>query len=292
MEEYRRLSDEELSRMLKLYNIPHGPVVGSTRKLYEKKIYEYESQRTKLPPGTIGSYQHAEDFESDAYDSNQDEEGSLEDIDFDNYYEESYSTTKTYGEFDDTSANPVVKAKTSFLETLPSARRGSDSAKGPTYHLRQRVQFPRGPLRQILILIITALFSWMRENILCPSAQEEDLDTDPRYYSQDSGAYRNIYYRPITDSAPDSSFYSGPVVSSSTPVSSTSPSFRWYTHPSGVEARQAIRAGQGYGAEIGKNGRMVSLWVQFLLFLGFALFLAFFYYFMQAGDDNPFRLRN
>ncbi|KAM8965856.1 emerin isoform X2 [Sarcophilus harrisii] len=270
MEEYRRLSDEELSRMLKLYNIPHGPVVGSTRKLYEKKIYEYESQRTKLPPGTIGSYQHAEDFESDAYDSNQDEEGSLEDIDFDNYYEESYSTTKTYGEFDDTSANPVVKAKTSFLETLPSARRGSDSAKGPTYHLRQR----------------------MRENILCPSAQEEDLDTDPRYYSQDSGAYRNIYYRPITDSAPDSSFYSGPVVSSSTPVSSTSPSFRWYTHPSGVEARQAIRAGQGYGAEIGKNGRMVSLWVQFLLFLGFALFLAFFYYFMQAGDDNPFRLRN
>ncbi|XP_074134242.1 emerin isoform X2 [Sminthopsis crassicaudata] len=251
MEDYRRLSDEELSRMLKLYNIPHGPIVGSTRKLYEKKIYEYESQRTKLAPGTIGTYQHS--------------------VDFDNYYEESYSTTKTYGEFDDASANPIVKAKTSFLETLPSTRHGSESATGPTYHIRQRI----------------------RENILCPSAQEENVDTDPLYYSKGSGAYQHVsYYRSIPDSSPDSSFYSGPMVSSSTPVSSTSPTFRWYTQPSGVEARQAIRAGQGYGAEIGRNGRMVPIWVQFLLFLGFALFLAFFYYFMQAGDDNPFRLQN
>ncbi|XP_039366393.1 emerin [Mauremys reevesii] len=52
MERYRGLTDTELIAMLQRYGIPHGPVVGSTRKLYERKICEYESQRTKLsPPG-------------------------------------------------------------------------------------------------------------------------------------------------------------------------------------------------------------------------------------------------
>ncbi|XP_074873674.1 emerin-like isoform X2 [Carettochelys insculpta] len=57
MERYRGLTDTELIGMLQRYGIQHGPVVGSTRKLYEKKIYEYESQRTKLhPPGGALSY--------------------------------------------------------------------------------------------------------------------------------------------------------------------------------------------------------------------------------------------
>uniref|UniRef100_A0A8C4YCS9 LEM domain-containing protein n=1 Tax=Gopherus evgoodei TaxID=1825980 RepID=A0A8C4YCS9_9SAUR len=52
MERYRGLTDTELIAMLRRYGIPPGPVVGSTRKLYERKICEYESQRTKLsPPG-------------------------------------------------------------------------------------------------------------------------------------------------------------------------------------------------------------------------------------------------
>uniref|UniRef100_A0A8C8RMA6 LEM domain-containing protein n=1 Tax=Pelusios castaneus TaxID=367368 RepID=A0A8C8RMA6_9SAUR len=57
MQRYTGLTDTELIAMLKRYNIPHGPIVGSTRKLYERKIYEYETQRTKLSPlGRTVSY--------------------------------------------------------------------------------------------------------------------------------------------------------------------------------------------------------------------------------------------
>ncbi|XP_068919900.1 emerin [Petaurus breviceps papuanus] len=272
MEDYRRLSDQELVRLLKLYNIPHGPIVGSTRKLYEKKIYEYESQRTKLSPGIVtSSYQYPEDFESNAYGSRQDEDEDMEEVDYDNYYEESYSTTKTYGE-SDTAAIPVAKTRTSFQEPLPSTSYSSDSAKAPTYHLRQRI----------------------RENILYPLGQEENIDSDSAYFNRDSNAYQSVSHYRI-GSNPDSAFCSSPVVSSSftsTPVSSTSPSFRWYSLPPEVEARQAIRPAQDAGAKLGKNGRMVPFWVQLILFIGFALFLAFFYYFMQADDDNPFRLQH
>ncbi|XP_025066568.1 emerin [Alligator sinensis] len=46
MEQYQGLTDNELIAKLKSYQISHGPVVGSTRKLYEKKVYEVERQRT------------------------------------------------------------------------------------------------------------------------------------------------------------------------------------------------------------------------------------------------------
>uniref|UniRef100_A0A8C6YFM1 LEM domain-containing protein n=1 Tax=Naja naja TaxID=35670 RepID=A0A8C6YFM1_NAJNA len=52
MDEYKGMTDKELIARLKKYSIPHGPLVGSTRKLYEKKIYEYETERTQYPsPG-------------------------------------------------------------------------------------------------------------------------------------------------------------------------------------------------------------------------------------------------
>uniref|UniRef100_A0A803SM77 LEM domain-containing protein n=1 Tax=Anolis carolinensis TaxID=28377 RepID=A0A803SM77_ANOCA len=48
MEEYKGLTDNELIARLKKYNISHGPLVGTTRKLYEKKVYEYEKERKPL----------------------------------------------------------------------------------------------------------------------------------------------------------------------------------------------------------------------------------------------------
>ncbi|XP_064359548.1 emerin isoform X2 [Dromaius novaehollandiae] len=48
MQSYRGLTDKELLEKLKSCRIPHGPVVGSTRKLYEKKVYEYETQRSRV----------------------------------------------------------------------------------------------------------------------------------------------------------------------------------------------------------------------------------------------------
>lgn len=55
MDDYAVLSDAELAAVLRQYNIPHGPVVGSTRKLYEKKIFEYETQRRRLSPPNSSS---------------------------------------------------------------------------------------------------------------------------------------------------------------------------------------------------------------------------------------------
>ncbi|XP_034290146.1 emerin isoform X2 [Pantherophis guttatus] len=66
MDEYKGMTDKELIARLKKYSIPHGPVVGSTRKLYEKKIYEYETERTQYPsPG--GSVSHTEPATSQSY---------------------------------------------------------------------------------------------------------------------------------------------------------------------------------------------------------------------------------
>uniref|UniRef100_A0A8D2J074 LEM domain-containing protein n=1 Tax=Varanus komodoensis TaxID=61221 RepID=A0A8D2J074_VARKO len=66
MDEYKGLTDKELIARLKKYRIPHGPVVGSTRKLYEKKVYEYETERTQLSsPG--GSMSYTEPSSSESY---------------------------------------------------------------------------------------------------------------------------------------------------------------------------------------------------------------------------------
>uniref|UniRef100_A0A2K6F464 Emerin n=1 Tax=Propithecus coquereli TaxID=379532 RepID=A0A2K6F464_PROCO len=107
MDDYAVLSDAELAAVLRQYNIPHGPVVGSTRKLYEKKIFEYETQRRRLsPPNSSASFSyrfsdsHSASVGSDMYDLPKKEDALLYQSKGynDDYYEESYLTTRTYGE--------------------------------------------------------------------------------------------------------------------------------------------------------------------------------------------------
>ncbi|KAJ1095383.1 hypothetical protein NDU88_000548 [Pleurodeles waltl] len=135
MEQFKGMTDEELISALKKYSIPHGPVVGTTRKLYEKKIYEYETQRTKHSPskqtytysdsdsplyeskrydvlsregrsGGSPAYQLDESdsqfCERQQYDLPRDRDRISGRVSYqdkgDDYYSESYSTTKTYSE--------------------------------------------------------------------------------------------------------------------------------------------------------------------------------------------------
>lgn len=108
MDDYAVLSDTELAAVLRQYNIPHGPIVGSTRKLYEKKIFEYETQRRRLSPPNSSSSSFSYRFsdldsasvDSDMYDLPKKEDALLyQSKDYnDDYYEESYLTTRTYGE--------------------------------------------------------------------------------------------------------------------------------------------------------------------------------------------------
>ncbi|KAM5289948.1 emerin isoform 2-T2 [Glossophaga mutica] len=110
MDDYAVLSDAELAAVLRQYNIPHGPVVGSTRKLYEKKIFEYETQRRRLSPSNSNSSTSSFSFrfsdldsasvDSDMYDLPKKEDALLYQSKGynDDYYEESYLSTRTYGE--------------------------------------------------------------------------------------------------------------------------------------------------------------------------------------------------
>lgn len=254
MDDYAVLSDAELAAVLRQYNIPHGPVVGSTRKLYEKKIFEYETQRRRLSPPNSSSSSFSYRFsdsdsasvDSDMYDLPKKEDALLYQSKGynDDYYEESYLSTKTYGEPE-------------FMGPSKGFRQHSASlSDSDTFHHQVR-----------------------DDNLFC--SDEEGKDRERPVYGRD-GTYQNIaHYRPVSNISRSSlglSYY--PTSSSSSLVSSSSSSPLWLT-------RRAIRPEkQAHGAGLGQD-RQVPLWGLLLLFLVFAAFLLFVYYFMQAEDGNP-----
>ncbi|XP_061035232.1 emerin [Eubalaena glacialis] len=255
MDDYAVLSDAELAAVLRQYNIPHGPVVGSTRKLYEKKIFEYETQRRRLSPPNSStssfSYRFSDldsaSVDSDMYDLPKKEDALLYQSKGcnDDYYEESYLTTRTYGEPESVGTSKGFRQPSASL---------SDA---DTFHHQVR-----------------------EDNLF--SSEEEGKDRERPVYGRDS-AYQSIaHYRPVSNVSRSSlglSYY--PTSSTSAVSSSSSPPPSWLT-------RRAIRPEkQAPGAGLGQD-RQVPLWGQMLLFLVFAAFLLFVYYSMQAEDSNPF----
>lgn len=253
MDDYAVLSDTELAAVLRQYNIPHGPVVGSTRKLYEKKIFEYETQRRRLSPPNSSSSSFSHRFsdmdsgstDSDMYDLPKKEDALLYQSKGynDDYYEESYLTTKTYGEPES------MGMSKNFRPQLPGA---------DTFHQQ------------------------VRDAIVFSSSEEEGKDRERPTYGRD-GAYQSIaHYRPVSSVSRSSqglSYY--PTSSNSSVSSSSSSSPSWL-------ARRAIRPEkQAPAAALGQD-RHVPLWGQLLLFLIFVAFLLFVYYSIQAEEGNPF----
>ncbi|KAM4818388.1 emerin [Thomomys bottae] len=251
MDDYAVLSDTELAAVLRQYNIPHGPVVGSTRKLYEKKIFEYETQRRRLSPPNSSSFSYrfsdsdSASVDSDMYDLPKKEDALLYQSKGynDDYYEESYLTTKTYGEPESVGMSKGFRPTTSL----------SDS---DTLHHQVR-------------------------NDMFSLSEEEGKDRERPVYGRDS-AYQSIaHYRPVSNVSRSSLGLSYYPTSSTPPVSASSSSSSWLT-------RRAIRPEkQAPVAAIGHD-RQVPLWGQLLLFLLFAAFLLFVYYNMQAEEGNPF----
>ncbi|XP_006877260.1 PREDICTED: emerin [Chrysochloris asiatica] len=254
MDDYTGLSDAELVAVLRQYNIPHGPVVGSTRKLYEKKIIEYETQRRRLAPRNSSPYRFSSDFDSvsadsDKYDLPKKEDALLyQSKGYDgDYYEESYLSTRTYGQ----------------PESMDSGRdfrqSGASLSDADTFH------------RQV------------REDSLFTSSEEEDKERDCPSYTQDS-AYQNIaHYRPVSSisrGSLDLPYY--PTTSSTSSTSSSS-----YSPPSWL-ARRAIRPEKQAPSTALAHDRQVPFWGQLLLFLVFAAFLVFVYYSLQAEEGSPF----
>ncbi|KAM6143695.1 emerin [Erethizon dorsatum] len=250
MDDYSVLSDTELAAVLRQYNIPHGPVVGSTRKLYEKKIFEYESQRRRLsPPDSSASSYRFSDLDStssgsDMYDLPKKEDALLYQSKGynDDYYEESYLTTRTYGE-------PEAKG---FRQSATSL---SDR---DTFHHQVREE---------------SVFS-----------EEDGKDRERPMYGRDS-AYQSIaHYRPASGVSRGSlglSYYPSSLTSSGS-SSSAQPS--WLAR----RAIRPEKPASAAVATAAAQERQVPLWGQLLLFLVFAAFLLFVYYSMQAEEGSPF----
>ncbi|XP_077001009.1 emerin [Tamandua tetradactyla] len=258
MDDYAVLSDAELVAVLRQYNIPHGPIVGSTRKLYEKKIFEYETQRRRLsPPNSSSSSSFSYRFsdldsasvDSDMYDLPKKEDDLLYQSKGynDDYYEESYLSTETYGESSSGGTSEGFREPRTSLQDAD------------TFH--QQVQ----------------------DDNHFSSSEEESKERECPSYARDS-AYQSIaHYRPLSNMGRNSlgpSYYPTSSSTSSASSSSSSPP-SWLT-------RRAIRPEkQAPGAGLGQE-RQVPLWGQLLLFLVFAAFLVFVYYSMQAEEGNPF----
>ncbi|XP_072287173.1 emerin isoform X1 [Pyxicephalus adspersus] len=71
MNKFKNLSDAELINILQDYGIQHGPIVDSTRTLYEKKLYEYERQKKTFPGSAEPSYESRQKYSTREYDDNQ-----------------------------------------------------------------------------------------------------------------------------------------------------------------------------------------------------------------------------
>ncbi|XP_075434440.1 emerin isoform X1 [Ascaphus truei] len=100
MEQYKGMTDEELINTLKKYNIPHGPVVGTTRTLYEKKLCEIDRKKTKYSPtksfqSSSGSYGERTQYDLPRPEEYRRRTHQEEEVD-DERYQESYSVTKSF----------------------------------------------------------------------------------------------------------------------------------------------------------------------------------------------------
>ncbi|KAG8554416.1 hypothetical protein GDO81_003790 [Engystomops pustulosus] len=71
MEKFKNMTDDELIKTLRQYGINHGPIVGTTRTLYEKKLLQYEREKTKFPTST-SSYESREQYSRRDYDDSGD----------------------------------------------------------------------------------------------------------------------------------------------------------------------------------------------------------------------------
>ncbi|XP_077335183.1 emerin isoform X3 [Lithobates pipiens] len=60
MDKFKNLSDTELIKVLREYGINHGPIVDSTRTVYEKKLVEFERKKNAYP-SSADNYQSYEE---------------------------------------------------------------------------------------------------------------------------------------------------------------------------------------------------------------------------------------
>ncbi|XP_044299307.1 emerin-like isoform X1 [Varanus komodoensis] len=274
MDEYKGLTDKELIARLKKYRIPHGPVVGSTRKLYEKKVYEYETERTQLSsPG--GSMSYTEPSSSESY--TRETFLSPRSRDDFSYGREALGSTRTY------------------------LRENYDSPREDEYYTEYRSED------------LSPTKSYLGHNYGLTHHEEHSTyapeDWDGNSSEASTSSYRRYVSSFDTDTSPGSVSARRPIgepfpYSSGqmdVPTKRDSSSYQSIFHGKssgfsslGVEPRRAIHPErQAQAADVSDRNaegkRYLPLWPQLLLFALLTGFLAFTYFFLQGNaDDNPF----
>nr|XP_056712187.1 emerin-like [Euleptes europaea] len=271
MDEYSGLTDKELIARLKKYAIPHGPVVGTTRKLYERKIYEFETERTKHPGRSEAYIEPTSSSHS--------------------YTRETFVSPRSKEDFN-YGREALGSTKRSLIESYNSARNeeytdcGDEGKRGVGPWVTFPFQFDK----------LSVSLSFTPEWDANPS---EGSTSSYRYKSSlGSGSHlgRVSARKPIAEPYLYSSGFK------EVPPERDSSAYQTVFHrksagPSslGVEPRRAIRpelqapsAQKDPGGDRGAK-RYLPLWPQLLLFVLLAAFLAFTYFFLQAdANDNPF----
>ncbi|XP_063150331.1 emerin isoform X1 [Candoia aspera] len=272
MDEYKGMTDKELIARLKKYSIPHGPVVGSTRKLYEKKVYEYETERTQLPsPG--GSVSHTEPSTSESYvketfvspRKREDFSHGREALGSTRTYFKEYvpTTEEYYSKYRDEDPSPA-KSYLSYNFSLPHHEEHSTYAsEDMDVNTSEPSTSSYWSYSSLLSHTTSPGSVSARQPIAEPypySSSEKDVPAE-----RDSSSYQSIFQR------------------KSSGLSSLRVQPRRAIHPE----RQAQAAEKALESSA-ETKRYFPLWPQLLLFGLLAAFLAFIYFLQGGADDNPF----
>ncbi|XP_026567140.1 emerin [Pseudonaja textilis] len=272
MDEYKGMTDKELIARLKKYSIPHGPVVGSTRKLYERKIYEYETERTQYPsPG--GSVSHTEPATSQSY-VKETFVSPRKAEDF-NYGREALGSTRTYfkeyvptrqeyySEYRDEDPSPT-ESYLSYNYNLPHHEEHSSYASEDTdVNTSEPSRSSYRSYSSLLSHTTSPGTVSARQPIAEPypySSSEKDMSA-----GRDSSSYQSVFQRK----------------SSGLSSLEVKPRRAIHAERQAQEAEEALRSNA-------ETKRYLPLWLQLLVFGLLAAFLVFIYFLEGGADGNPF----
>ncbi|XP_058873282.1 emerin-like isoform X2 [Acipenser ruthenus] len=306
------MSDQELSSLLDQYEIKHGPVVGTTRKLYEKKILEAMSKEEKQgkvkKPSSDKTYYREEETETFIphpahytppfrYEAFSD--GASR-----------YSDPQTkYSSVTDTKTSPLSESLWKRGDFGDAASRYSD----PQTKYSSVTDTKTSPLSESL---------WKRGDFGDAASRYSDpqtkyssvTDTKTSPLSEslwkrgDFGDAASRYsdpqtkYSSVTDTKTsplsESLWKRGDFGDASRQIYSTEATYRNVSHSnpplltsSTASASRAVPASSAQ-EKAPEGTRSVPLWFQFLVFLMFALFLYYVFISMETPPKNPFEKIN
>ncbi|XP_035237565.1 emerin isoform X1 [Anguilla anguilla] len=213
-------SAQEISDLLDDYGIKHGPIVDSTRGLYEKKLKAAMAADTPAKPLSEKTY---------------------------------------YREEEERPLKPLYEKK---LKAAMAADSPAKPLSDKTYYREEEEEITyvhrRVPLRSELV-----------------------MDSGRSYYTSAAN-----YREPEDESGDQPSVYRSEA--SQRYVSQSEASRRYVSQSQPPLTRSALAAAPQKGSG-SRSGRLIPLWLQFLVFLVVAAFLYYVFTSMEAPENNPFK---